>query len=232
MVRATIKITIDDHYEFISYYSEDYIDENPFIIFFKGPRRGAISMKLKSPSETYSRLLENRPHDFVNTKGFENWPFMSVYHWGEDPRGYWDLSVSFDAEGGHLEVSNISMTIYGTAVIPEAIRKPQHSCNESCNRGCSYINTSSIYCDGCQSLRMTDSLICVSTCPDNYCSIAGYCFTCPVNNANIAVAITVGVLGTTAVIVVITVSVVGAGLFLFYRKKKYLRMSSEGYTRF
>ena len=224
-------IIIDDHYEFIDYYSEDYVYENPFIVFFKGPRRGAISMQLKSPHGTPSRLLEKRPHDFVNYNGFDNWPFMSVNHWGENPAGYWYLSISFDAEGGHLEVSNISMSIYGTEEIPEAIKFVPNSCNSSCERGCSY-NTSSVYCDGCQSLRMADSLQCVSTCPNEYCSIAGYCVdTCPIssNTKQQAVAATLGTVFGITVIALIAISAVGA--LFWYRKWKYQKINS-GFTRF
>ena len=231
VLHATISIKIDDHYDFLDYYDEDYVYENPFIIFFKGPRRGAISIKLVSPHGTPSYLLENRPHDFVNSRGFDHWPFTSVHHWGEYPLGYWSLFISFDAEGGHIEVSNISMTIYGTSEIPEPIISASSSCNESCAGGCSH-NDSSVYCDACQYLRMSDSLLCVSSCPDGYCIIAGYCVVCPATNGisggTIAGVVIGSILGTTVVATTLFLSILGICIF----KKKKQQSTSEGFTKF
>lgn len=229
VVRATMSIKIDDHYEFIDYYDEDYVYENPFIVFFRGPRRGAISMKLVSPHGTPSHLLENRPYDFVNSKGFYQWPFTSVHHWGENPTGSWGLSVTFNAEGGHVLVSNISMTIYGTVEIPEAIKSS--SCNESCSRGCSH-NTSSIYCDSCRELRMADSLLCVSSCPSKYCNIAGYCLTCPPTSKSFGTTFSAVLGSVSATIAISAAAMLAIVLFCMYRRWKAKNLLKEGFTRF
>lgn len=177
-MHATFKILVDDQYQYPDYYSEDYINQNPFIVFFNGPRRGAISIKLKSPYGTVSQLLQQREHDFVNTDGYTHWPFVSVQHWGESPNGLWNFSVHFDASGGHAIMKNLSMTVYGTQTVPEAISRMPSQCDQSCASGCS-LASGSEYCDKCVSLRMVDTLTCVSSCPIKYCNTAGYCQKCP-----------------------------------------------------
>jgi hypothetical protein len=222
VVKMTLSIFIDDSSDYPDYYSEDYIYENPFIIFFNGPRRGAITVDLYSPHGTPSYLLPTRKYDFVNSVGYYEWPFTSVQHWGEDPTGLWNISIKFNAQGGHVQVKNLLMTIYGTEVVPEAINHTPSQCNESCARSCSLGNGSE-YCDKCQSLRMTDSLLCVSSCPTNYCKIAGYCDKCPVNPGVVAVAIIIPLL-------TVGLTIFGAviiGIFVYLKWK-----NREGYTEF
>lgn len=221
VVHMTLKINIDDQYDYPDYYGEDYIDENPFIIFFTGPRRGAITVELRSPHGTPSHLLPKRKYDFVNNEGYRHWPFTSVQHWGEDPFGMWNISVRFNAEGGHVRMTNLSMTLYGTEEIPEAVQRIPSQCDQSCARGCSY-GEGSEYCDECQTLRMADSLLCVSSCPSNYCDVAGYCEECPPNVAIITAAV---VVPTIAAAVVIGSIIVGVLAFWKWRNR-------EGYTKF
>ena len=56
---------------------------------------------LTSPRGTRSSLLLPRPKDKLATS-FEDWPFLSVHYWGEDPTGQWTLQVAqisvFDSE--------------------------------------------------------------------------------------------------------------------------------------
>ena len=47
---------------------------------------------LTSPRGTRSSLLLPRPKDKLATS-FEDWPFLSVHYWGEDPTGQWTLQV-------------------------------------------------------------------------------------------------------------------------------------------
>ena len=42
---------------------------------------------------TESTVLTGRYQDIDNTKGFNNWKFMSVHFWGEDPKGTWKFHV-------------------------------------------------------------------------------------------------------------------------------------------
>ena len=55
-------------------------------------RRGDIHIYLTSPSGTRSTLLAQRPMD-NSRSGFQNWPFMTVHTWGENPNGEWKLEV-------------------------------------------------------------------------------------------------------------------------------------------
>ena len=38
-------------------------------------------------------LLSERVGDF-SADGFNNWPFMSVHTWGEDPAGVWQFRIN------------------------------------------------------------------------------------------------------------------------------------------
>ncbi len=60
---------------------------------FTAPRRGNIGIRLISPSGTPSQLLSTRPKDHTG-EGLEEWPFMTVHNWGENPSGKWVLEVS------------------------------------------------------------------------------------------------------------------------------------------
>ncbi|KAK3097564.1 hypothetical protein FSP39_010877 [Pinctada imbricata] len=55
-------------------------------------RRGNLIIHLTSPSGTRSTLLPKRPSD-MSHGGFNQWAFLSVQFWGEDPRGTWKLEI-------------------------------------------------------------------------------------------------------------------------------------------
>uniref|UniRef100_A0A7I5E6G8 P/Homo B domain-containing protein n=1 Tax=Haemonchus contortus TaxID=6289 RepID=A0A7I5E6G8_HAECO len=79
-------------------------------------KRGSLKFTLYSPSGTKSVLLPPRPKDNTS-RGFRNWPFLSVQQWGEDPNGTWILeiaSVSID----QLALGTFrgwELVLYGTA---------------------------------------------------------------------------------------------------------------------
>jgi proprotein convertase subtilisin/kexin type 5 len=54
--------------------------------------RGNLQLILTSPQGTPSTLLLQRPRDLVSSN-FDDWPFLSVHFWGEDPHGVWTLAV-------------------------------------------------------------------------------------------------------------------------------------------
>ena len=129
------------------------------------PRRGDIQVMLTSPQQTRSVLLPFRWHDFVNTEGYRNWPFMSVLHWGEVPHGQWTLAVQFNSSEGFVEVSGVSMELYGTGEEPDAVRRIPAQCHPECRnlRGCSGEGPGN--CDACRRYRVATTLECVSVCP-------------------------------------------------------------------
>lgn len=55
-------------------------------------RRGDISVDLKSPSGIISHLSTARSRDDV-ARGYDDWTFMSVAHWGESGVGTWTVVV-------------------------------------------------------------------------------------------------------------------------------------------
>lgn len=58
-------------------------------------RRGNLVIHLTSPSGTRSTLLPKRPSD-MNKGGFNQWAFLSVHFWEENPSGNWKLEIMDD----------------------------------------------------------------------------------------------------------------------------------------
>ena len=57
-------------------------------------RRGDLSLQLRAPSNTTSPMTRKRFID--NLTGFRNltdWIITSLFHWGEDPNGKWELKI-------------------------------------------------------------------------------------------------------------------------------------------
>ena len=137
------------------------------------PRRGDIKILLTSPQGTTSTLLPYRNYDFINAEGYDNWPFMSVHHWGENPTGQWTLTIYFKSSYGYVSMSSVNMTLYGTTHTPQAVANIPSVCDSACARRCS--GPGSDHCDACRQLRIASTLECVTSCPsgttlhNNYC---------------------------------------------------------------
>ena len=166
-------------YESQDFYSElyvlgsDEIDEIYPWMENAHPRRGDIRITLTSPQGTESVLLPYRNYDFVNEEGYDDWPFMSVHHWGENPVGQWTLTVNFRSRSGYVSMRGLSMMLYGTAVTPQAVQNIPTDCNALCVRGCS--GPSSNHCDACRKLRVASTLACVNSCPKGTHEYHSYC---------------------------------------------------------
>ena len=128
------------------------------------PRRGDIEIELTSPSGTRSVLLPYRDYDFVNEEGYDNWPFMSVHFWGENPNGTWTLKTTYRSGSGSFRVENVSMTLYGTETPHDDTQTEYDSCSGGCTNS-----------QGCAKLRNNSSFECVSTCPNGTTEYRGYC---------------------------------------------------------
>ena len=137
--------------------------------------RGDLRVELTSPSSTTTVLMDYRDNDLVSGS-FNNWEFMSVHFWGEDPNGEWTLTVR--SRGPSVVMSGYSPTFYGTYEIPEAIQNIPSECDAACDntKGCA--NSGPQYCDACASPLIRDShtLQCVNSCPDGYVTQNGYCY--------------------------------------------------------
>lgn len=87
--------------------------------------RGNVMVALTSPAGTRSILLFPRPRDsFAST--FEDWPFLSVHFWGENPTGTWKLEVmnmgqDRPSRPGQGLVRKWQLIFYGTAENPVRI---------------------------------------------------------------------------------------------------------------
>uniref|UniRef100_A0A224XI33 furin n=1 Tax=Panstrongylus lignarius TaxID=156445 RepID=A0A224XI33_9HEMI len=91
--------------------------------------RGNLRLVLTSPKGTPSTLLMERPRDVVSSN-FDDWPFLSVHYWGENPRGRWTLQV-INAGNRHVNQPGIlrkwQLIFYGTVSDPVRLRLPQSS---------------------------------------------------------------------------------------------------------
>lgn len=73
-----------------------YLEHVQAKVTLTATRRGDIHIYLTSPSGTKATLLAQRPMD--NSRGgFQQWPFMSVHTWGENPNGIWKLEIHNEA---------------------------------------------------------------------------------------------------------------------------------------
>ena len=138
-----------------------------------GPRRGDVSIALASPQGTLSTLLPYRDRDFVNIEGLSPWTFMSVLHWAEDPRGIWNLTISYRSNAGFVNLENVGVVIYGTASVPETIRHIPAQCDAKCKGGCAAAGAE--FCDACKGLRNATTLECVDRCSSGFEVYKGYC---------------------------------------------------------
>ena len=138
------------------------------------PRRGDIKIELTSPQGTKSILLPYRRYDFINVEGYDNWPFMSVHFWGENPIGNWTLKIHYKSSSGYVWMSGLSMTMHGTATIPTSVSSIPSVCHSSCARGC--FGEGPEHCDSCQHFRIASTLECVDQCPGHTHAYKSYCY--------------------------------------------------------
>ena len=172
VVTATLSLDVEGYQ---SYYDGEYY-EDPSVMEQTGPRRGDISLFLTAPSGTTSVLLPRRPADYVNSEGYDEWPFMSRHFWGEGPHGTWTLTLSYDSAAGSVSLDSLSLSLYGTASVPKAVERIPSKCSSQCARGCAAKGDG--YCDSCKRFRMPSSLRCVASCPTGQCAVSGYCVHC------------------------------------------------------
>ena len=185
-VVATITLTLVGYNTTYSY--SDYIDAKNLLesdysegnishlIGHNDVRRGDVSISLVSPHGTLSQLLPHRRNDFVNDEGFNSWPFMTVLHWGESPKGEWLLNISYDPlrhRNGLVLLQNLSVTMYGTHIIPDSVKNVPRSCHSECYDTCAGKGKS--LCDRCTLLRHSQTLECVTSCPPEFNIHSGYC---------------------------------------------------------
>ena len=70
-----------------------YLEHVQLFVTIEYSKRGDLHLNLTSPSGTNTMLLSERAGDF-SSEGFNNWPFMSVHTWGENPSGIWQIRIN------------------------------------------------------------------------------------------------------------------------------------------
>ena len=216
LVTASLSLNTDGYQ---TYYEGEYY-EDPSVLTQSGPRRGDISLTLTAPGGMTSVLLPHRPADYVNYEGYNEWPFLSLHHWGESPLGTWTLTVSYDSTAGSASLDGYQVTLYGTAYTPKAVERIPSKCSSECSRGCAARGAS--YCDACKRLRIPSSLRCVASCPTGQCSVRGYCIHCsPYKLSTLAIS---GIAAGALVLVL-----AGAGLLLFIWARKCRSSAQANY---
>ncbi|XP_060062546.1 neuroendocrine convertase 1-like [Ylistrum balloti] len=82
-------------------------------------KRGALHISLTSPSGIKTMLLSERSMD-GSSAGFQNWTFMSVQSWGENPAGHWKLTIKDEKSGSNYgEVQAVKLILHGTKEMPD-----------------------------------------------------------------------------------------------------------------
>ena len=136
--------------------------------------RGDLKIRLSSPRGTQSWLLLPRPKDRMGDR-FNDWPFLSVHYWGEDPTGEWRLEVTH-AGSKKAPAPGIlkhwQLILYGTETDPlnPGPRKEDDittrdttsdTCHEECLDMC--MGPGPGHCKACRHVSYNSS--CLSECP-------------------------------------------------------------------
>ena len=142
-------------------------------------KRGDINVTLMSPMGSESTLIFNRPYDTV-TEGYDDWPTLSVLHWGENPNGQWNIRIGWNNSIiGSAVLSNISIALYGVSSLPVNSRIPSQ-CDSTCARSKGCAAPGPQYCDACNSslLRNATTRECIEPlqCVPPYMIASGYCY--------------------------------------------------------
>ncbi|KAI3384227.1 hypothetical protein SNEBB_007136 [Seison nebaliae] len=99
----------------------EYIEQVQVYVTISSKRRGAIEIRLWSPSNTESVLIRGRRND-KSEKGFNDWPILVTRLWGEPASGIWTLRVT-DTHDTDAQLINWYLMVYGTKEAPINLRR-------------------------------------------------------------------------------------------------------------
>merc|ERR550519_108603 len=94
-----------------------FLEHVQAVVSLSATRRGDVEIYLVSPGGTISQLLTERHLD-SSQQGFNEWPFLTMFSWGENPLGTWELRVENKGRN-KVELKSWSLTFYGTATDPQ-----------------------------------------------------------------------------------------------------------------
>lgn len=134
-------------------------------------QRGQHTITLTSPSGTKSDILLRRARDTSMEKGFENWEFLTVFHWDENPQGKWKLVVT-DHSGTDWSSKMLKwhLKFYGTCDMKQMFNlhiNETEICGTHCKSGCPTPKDFSKNCVDCS--QYCDCTIgqCVDACDEH-----------------------------------------------------------------
>jgi len=101
----------------------NYLEHVEVVVTVEYPIRGRLEIELTSPSGSRTEVLQTR-HKDVSSMGFDDWAFMSVHTWGEDPLGQWQLTFNdmlTEEEEPVMSgrVVNATLVLHGTSSMPK-----------------------------------------------------------------------------------------------------------------
>ncbi|CAK9436213.1 uncharacterized protein LODBEIA_P07710 [Lodderomyces beijingensis] len=114
IIKSTITVTKED----LKVMNVDKVEHITVKVNIGASFRGRVGVRLISPSGVISDLATFRPGD-SSFRGFEDWTFMSVAHWGEDGLGEWEIEVFSDdshADPIDIEFKNWQFRIFGESI--------------------------------------------------------------------------------------------------------------------
>ena len=104
----------------IQFVQVNFLEHVQAHVTLKAAVRGEIQIFLTSPGGTKSTLLAER-HKDSSRDGFSDWPFLTVFCWGEQPAGTWELEIQNDGRY-QVTLTSWSMTFHGTETNPDAFQ--------------------------------------------------------------------------------------------------------------
>ena len=111
--RVVLEIEVSNECENIN--SLEHVIAN---ISFSFAARGDVKLTLVSPHHTPSEILSYRRND-KSSKSVRHFPFMTVFNWGETPKGVWKLIIEPRTRPNAKQPNNgridhFSLVFYGT----------------------------------------------------------------------------------------------------------------------
>lgn len=104
----------------------------------KQAQRGQLEINLISPAGTKSDILRRRVRD-TSRNGFQNWAFLTIFHWGESAEGKWRLSITDHSTSGGGKLKSWFLKFYGTCDL-KSPKKPYYNISiddeEICDNVC------------------------------------------------------------------------------------------------
>ncbi|TPX68172.1 hypothetical protein SpCBS45565_g03242 [Spizellomyces sp. 'palustris'] len=119
-VASTVTITPDD----LKSVNMSRLEHITVTVNMEHQHRGDIEVWLTSPNKVASQLAAYRPYD-GDIYGLQNWTFMTVKHWNENPVGDWTISVFDKINPTKTGTFNYWwMTFYGETAPPPLAAVP------------------------------------------------------------------------------------------------------------